>query len=80
MESNWRYNVYDCGLSLGHWELCARVNVPGYEWLTKYTAPIGPYVGEFLYSSPNWPFFFTTPVLGLTVTGNFPWGYDVLAD
>lgn len=80
MESKWRFNVYDLGLSLGTVRLAARLLDDPTVVLAATTATDGRWIKLRESLSPNFgwqPFTFGFPDPS---TPNFPYGFEVEPD
>jgi len=80
LESNWRFNVWDLGMSFSGWRLAARVFEGADENYIVATSDLGPgRYGIYLYIPGEVPeLLFNRPIL--PGAPHFPYNWDVLPD
>jgi len=80
VESNWRWNIPNLGMSHGDWQLCARFveSPPFTAWMVKRGNSNVPEVWETSGPDQLPVYAFSFPEEPADV--HFPWGYDVEPD
>jgi hypothetical protein len=80
LESNWRYNVADLGMSLSSWELAARVaGTPFSLWIVQVNNNPGNYEIWHVPAPMQLPVHVATVAIP-TTHPHFPYGAPVLPD